>query len=102
VTIVRAEQPADVAGIRRVVEAAFPKPLEAELVDRLRADGDSAISLVAVDNGKVVGHVQFSNMSAPFRALGLLALTAREVSSRPTRGTFYAAHLEWRSLLCSG
>ncbi|WP_414642818.1 GNAT family N-acetyltransferase [Bradyrhizobium sp.] len=69
--IIRAEKPADIAGIRNVVEEAFPKPLEARLVDRLRADGNSMISLVAVDDGNIVGHVQFSNMSAPFRALGL-------------------------------
>ena len=54
-----------------MVEEAFPRPLEAQLVDQLRADGNSAISLVAVDDGKIVGHVQFSNMTAPFRALGL-------------------------------
>ena len=69
--IIRAEEPADVPGIRRLVEAAFPKPLEAQLVDQLRADGDSVISLVAVDAGAIVGHVQFSKMAAPFRALGL-------------------------------
>ncbi len=69
--IIRAENPADVAGIRNVVEKAFPKPLEARLVDQLRADGNSMISLVAVDDGNIIGHVQFSDMSAPFKALGL-------------------------------
>jgi putative acetyltransferase len=69
--MIRAERPADIAGIRKVVEEAFPKPLEAWLVDQLRADGNSVISLVALDEGKVVGHVQFSDMTAPFRALGL-------------------------------
>ena len=69
--MIRAEEPADIAGIRKVVAEAFPGPLEALLVDRLRADGNSVISLVAVDDGRVVGHVQFSSMTAPFRALGL-------------------------------
>ena len=41
------------------------------MVDRLRADGESVISAVAVDAGHVVGHVMFSRMTAPFRALGL-------------------------------
>jgi putative acetyltransferase len=71
VMLIRAEEPTDIADIRNVVEEAFPKPLEAWLVDQLRADGSSVISLVAVDGGKIVGHVQFSNMVAPFRALGL-------------------------------
>jgi putative acetyltransferase len=71
VMIIRAEEPADIVGIRKVVEEAFPKPLEAKLVDQLRADGDSVISLVAIDDGAVIGHVQFSNIAAPFKALGL-------------------------------
>jgi putative acetyltransferase len=70
-TQIRDEKPEDAAAIRAVVEAAFPQPAEADLVDQLRADGDSVISLVAVDDGKVVGHIVFSKLTAPFRALGL-------------------------------
>ena len=70
-TQIRDEKPEDVAAIRAVVEAAFPAPAEADLVGRLRADGDSIISLVAVDDGLVVGHVLFSKLTAPFPALGL-------------------------------
>ncbi|WP_204044354.1 GNAT family N-acetyltransferase [Acrocarpospora phusangensis] len=63
--IVRRETPADVADIRAVVAAAFatpetPEPIEAPLVDRLRADAGwlPALSMVAVaDGGEVVGHV---------------------------------------------
>lgn len=69
--IIRSEQPRDIPGIRKAVEAAFPQPLEAKLVDQLRADGDSVISLVAVDGDVVVGYVVFSKMSGPFKALGL-------------------------------
>ena len=69
--IIRDEQHADIAAIHKLVTAAFAQELEANLVDRLRADGDSVVSLVAVERGKVVGHVQFSKMAAPFRALGL-------------------------------
>ncbi len=68
---IRDEEPADRAAIREVVTAAFGQPLEADLVDRLRAEGDSVLSLVAMEEGRVVGHVLFSRMSAPFRALGL-------------------------------
>jgi len=69
--LIRDEQPGDVPAIRAVVEVAFPQPLEADLVDRLRAEGDSVISLVATDGEAVVGHVLLSRMAAPFRALGL-------------------------------
>lgn len=68
---IRDEAPADRAGIRETVLAAFGRREEADLVDRLRADGDAAISLVAVDGDRIVGHVMLSRMTAPFRALGL-------------------------------
>ncbi|MBA2518180.1 MAG: N-acetyltransferase [Chloroflexia bacterium] len=69
--IVRDETQADIAAIREVVDAAFPGPAEARLVDLLRADGGLTYSLVAVEAGRLVGHVAFSPMTAPFRALGL-------------------------------
>jgi putative acetyltransferase len=70
-THIRDEKPGDAAAVRAVVEAAFPQPTEADLVDQLRADGDSVISLVAVDDGKVVGQIVLSKLTAPFRALAL-------------------------------
>ena len=70
-TQIRDEIPEDFAAIRAVVEAAFPEPAEADLVDQLRADGDCVISLVAVDDDRVIGHILFSKLTAPFRALGL-------------------------------
>jgi putative acetyltransferase len=69
--IVRSETPEDVAAIRIVHEVAFGQRAEAQLVDDLRAAGDSVFSLVAVDDGVVAGHVLFSRMTAPFRALAL-------------------------------
>jgi putative acetyltransferase len=71
---VRPETPADQAAIRTVLTSAFPGPAEADLVERLRDDGDVVVSLVAVDDGQVVGHVLLSKMSAPFKALGLAPL----------------------------
>lgn len=68
---VRDEQRDDVAAIGQLHTIAFGQAGEAQLVDRLRADGDSVISLVAVEGEAIVGHVMFSRMGAPFRALGL-------------------------------
>lgn len=62
---------ADRTAIRQIVAAAFGGDIEADLVDALRTDGDSSISLVAEDEGAIIGHVLFSPMEAPFRALGL-------------------------------
>ncbi|MGL4289713.1 MAG: GNAT family N-acetyltransferase [Phreatobacter sp.] len=69
--IIRSERPADAVAIRRILEAAFPGPAEAGLVEELRADGDAALALVAEDGADIVGHVMSSPMAAPFRALGL-------------------------------
>lgn len=68
---IREETSADHAAVRRVVEAAFEQAVEADLVDRLRADGDAAISLVAIADERIVGHILFSPLGAPFRALAL-------------------------------
>jgi putative acetyltransferase len=62
---IRAERPGDEAAIRRVVEAAFAdhphsEGTEPAIVDRLRADGDLALSLVAEQEGVMVGHAAFS------------------------------------------
>jgi putative acetyltransferase len=57
---IRPEGPADTDAIRRVLEAAFPTPAEARLVERLRASGHLLISLVAEEDGIIVGHIAFS------------------------------------------
>jgi putative acetyltransferase len=57
---IRRERAADVAAVRRVNEAAFATTLEANLVDRLREDAKPIISVVADEDGLVVGHILFS------------------------------------------
>jgi putative acetyltransferase len=65
---IRPETPADRAAVRRVNEAAFGRPDEADLVDRLRERAAPYLGLVAVDGGEVVGHVAFTPMTlAPER-----------------------------------
>jgi putative acetyltransferase len=57
---VRLERPEDIPGIRAVQNRAFGRPEECAVVDRLRAVCEGLVSLVAVDEGQVVGHVLFS------------------------------------------
>jgi putative acetyltransferase len=59
---VRPEQSHDHAAIRRVHEAAFGQPTEADLVDALRAAGDLVpeLCVVAESDGAVIGHIAFS------------------------------------------
>jgi putative acetyltransferase len=66
--IVRAETPADVANIREVMRAAFAGDQEATLVDDLRRDGDLLLSMVAEDEGRLVGHIGFSRVRISHQA----------------------------------
>jgi putative acetyltransferase len=58
--IIRPEKPEHVQGVRMVEEQAFHRAGEADLVDRLRGRGAVMLSLVAVENGLVLGHILFS------------------------------------------
>jgi putative acetyltransferase len=68
---IRGETADDVAAIRGLLAAAFPTSAEADLVDRLRADGSAVFSLVAIADGELVGHAMLSRMDYPPNALGL-------------------------------
>lgn len=92
---IRDETEADRPAIRAIHVAAFPGPDEAALVDRLRADGDLVLSLVAVESEGIVGHIAFSRMTAPFRALGLAPVAVRpDRQHRGTGGRLILAGLE--------
>ena len=91
----RAETADDYEAVRRVNELAFARPDEADLVDALRAAAPH-VSLVAEDEGRVVGHIFFSPVSfgsgganAPAMALGPMAVLPdrqrRGVGSRLVR-----------------
>ena len=60
--MIRSATPADHLAIHRVVAAAFGQADEAQLVDRLRADGDAVVELVAEDAGAIVGHILFTRL----------------------------------------
>jgi putative acetyltransferase len=62
---IRPEQPSDHAAIRAVTKAAFApmsysSQTEAEIIEALRAAGTLTVSLVAIEDGELVGHVAFS------------------------------------------
>jgi len=58
----RAAIPADHTAIHDVNSRAFGHADEADLVDRLRQDGDALVELVAVDGPRLVGHILFSRL----------------------------------------
>jgi putative acetyltransferase len=61
--MVRAERAGDEEGIRSIHRRAFETGAEASLVDSLRECGEPLISLVAEEEGELVGHILFSPVS---------------------------------------
>jgi putative acetyltransferase len=61
---VREEGPDDLASIREVNDRAFDQPLEGRIVDALRAHGAVRLSLVALVDGRIAGHILFSPVAA--------------------------------------
>ena len=73
---IRADSSDEAPAIRRVHEQAFGRPNEARLVELLHAANKALASLVAMDDGQVLGHVLFSSVTidplqADFNAVGL-------------------------------
>ena len=59
---IRAESPADGQEVHDLLQACFPGFIEANLVERLRVDGDIVLSLTAEDKGVVIGYIAFSRL----------------------------------------
>ena len=77
--IIRPEREEDYESVRRVIELAFGQPDEADLVDALRRLASPYISLVAVQDDEIVGHIFFSPVTihtddSAFEAIGLAPL----------------------------
>lgn len=75
-SLIRPETAEDLPAVHRLVELAFGQSSEADLVDALRDQAHPLISLVAVLEGEVVGHIFFSPVSIEserdrFTAMGL-------------------------------
>jgi putative acetyltransferase len=59
---IRAEQTGDWVAIREVNRRAFGQELEGKIVDALRTNGAALLSLVAVIESRVVGHIMYSRV----------------------------------------
>ncbi len=60
--IIRPAEPKDRTPIHVIEERAFGRPDEANLVERLLADGDAVLELVAERAGEILGHLLFSRL----------------------------------------
>ena len=57
---IREERAEDIAAIREVNHCAFDQEHEGKIVDALRSNGAALLSLVAIVDGRVVGHIMYS------------------------------------------
>ena len=97
--IIRPENPKDIPGIRSLVTAAFQDAPhsdgnEAGIVDALRVDGVLTVSLVAEDEGKIVGHVAFSPVAVNSQDVRWFGLGPVAVLAERRRGGIGAALIE--------
>lgn len=82
--MIREERPEDAPLIRQLNGSAFPTPAEARLVDALRAHGALTLSLVAEEDGAIVGHVAFSpvTIGSDIEAVGLAPMAVTPARQR--------------------
>jgi putative acetyltransferase len=99
--LVRNERPEDCAAIRLVNEEAFGRSDEADLVDRLRAQGVVLASFIVEAEGLIAGHILFSRISIEsidksVAAVALAPLAVMPKFQRRGIGTMLTAHgLAW-------
>jgi putative acetyltransferase len=58
--LIRHEQPQDIEAIHTLNQLAFGGDAEANIVDALRTNCDQLLSLVAVEDEQIIGHILFS------------------------------------------
>jgi len=83
--LIRPEQPEDIAAIHQINEQAFDSPAEANLVDALRRNGNAVLSLVAEENGRVIGYILFSPAVIDARAMQLHGVGLAPLAVSPER-----------------
>jgi putative acetyltransferase len=84
---IRPEQPADYGQVFQVVQLAFGQPDEARLVEALRGSPAfvPGLSLIANEDGQVVGHVLFSHVVVQEGAAAHPALALAPLAVLPAR-----------------
>lgn len=94
---VRREQPDDIPAVRLVNELAFERSEEADLVDKLRMTCPDALSLVAEEDGQIVGHILFTpalidDEGETVKGMGLAPMAVAPLRQRQGIGSKLVEH----------
>jgi len=107
--VIRSETPEDYDAVREIHLQAFGEASPGRLADDLRVSGHAAISLVAEQDGLITGHILFSRLSAPMRALTLAPLGIHPAfqksglgSALIKEGLMRARQEEWQAVFVLG
>ena len=82
---IRLERAEDRAAVGEVNRLAFGREDEGRLIDALRAEGYARLSLVAEVEGRIVGHILFSELPIATRRGEIDALTLAPMAVMPER-----------------
>ena len=82
--VIRPETDTDRDAVARVVRDAFGSDDEAVLVDALRDAGRLVLSLVAEENGEIIGHISFSPMTVDNDTTTYTAICLAPVAVAPS------------------
>ena len=89
--LIRAEKESDRDTVHTVNISAFETQSEADLVDALRQQAQPVVSLVAEENGELVGHIMFSPVSLSdhpnLKVMGLAPMAVVPVHQRTGIGS---------------
>ena len=89
--VIRAETVMDIPRIYAINRAAFDSATEADVVDVLRSSAEKVISLVAEEDGEIVGHIMFSPVqligAADVRAMALAPMAVTPERQRAGVGS---------------
>ena len=94
--MIREEAADDAAAVRAVNDDAFGSPLEGGIVDALRVACDDRLSLVAEQDGNIVGHILFTPVevagpAGTLRGYGLAPMAVRTAWQRRGIGSALVA-----------
>jgi putative acetyltransferase len=80
---IRQETNEDIENIHYVNEQAFGQPQEANIISKLRTRGKVSLSLVAIEDGNIIGHILFSPVTIESNKGSFEAITLAPMAVLP-------------------